>query len=59
MYKCDICLNIVGSNIRALKKVTKTRYRKYMNKSKLIKNKVKITEGWEIVEELKLCEKCF
>lgn len=59
MYKCDRCNYTVGPRNKILRKVTKTRPKKYMNKSIKELNKVLITEGWEIVEEQQLCNRCY
>jgi len=51
-YRCQLCNSLIGPKVRQSKVVTAKREREYRNEEG------KVSQGWEIVRELKVCPDC-
>ena len=63
-YRCQECFEVSEKGEDCYKLVTQTRPRFYEQKIKVQKEdtefeKIKRSQGWEIVTEKKLCRKCY
>ena len=56
MFKCELCGKITKSGEKQTKKIIETRKVKYSNISP--NGKEKVTDGFEIVKEISICEEC-
>lgn len=56
MYRCERCGKVTKPREKQNKKIIKTRKKIYHNKDKYGKETVK--EGYEIVKEINICDKC-
>lgn len=56
MYNCDICTKTTKSGEKQNKVIIETREKTYYNTDKY--GKEKISKGWEIVNEINVCDKC-
>lgn len=60
MFKCQKCYKVSDYVVKPLVKVVKSRKKVYVNViKKNYRTYDKISTGWEIVKEVKLCEECF
>ena len=56
MFKCELCGKTTQAGEKQTKKIIKTRDKKYINKDK--NGNEKVSNGFEIVEEINICEEC-
>lgn len=55
MYYCEQCNKLSEPRVGQYKKVVEKRERDYVSK---MREKIKVTKGWEIVKELLVCREC-
>ena len=56
MFYCQSCNELSQPTVGSNKLVTEIRPKVYENK---VHNKIKISNGWEIVKEITVCKTCY